>query len=102
MSLRSFVQATLEEAVRFVRPSVLIGVSAQGGSFTTPIIEEMARISERPVIFALSNPTDNVSCAAVRFRVWMGFSSWMHARMCVSESFHGLSISTALSPLLMS
>ena len=57
----SFAQATLDDSIAFVRPNVLIGVSAQGGSFTTEIIKQMSAISERPVIFALSNPTDNVS-----------------------------------------
>ena len=56
-----FLQLTLLDSVRAVRPSVLIGVSASPGAFTPEVIAEMAAISEKPIIFALSNPTSMVS-----------------------------------------
>lgn len=46
----------LEEVVRRVKPTMLIGTSTAPGSFTEPIIREMALNVQRPVIFALSNP----------------------------------------------
>jgi malate dehydrogenase (oxaloacetate-decarboxylating) len=47
----------LLDVVRHVKPSVLIGVSGQGGAFTEQVVREMAKHAARPVIFPLSNPT---------------------------------------------
>lgn len=47
----------LADVVRNVRPTILIGTSAQGGAFTEHIVREMAGHCERPVIMPLSNPT---------------------------------------------
>ncbi len=48
--------ASLAETVRQVKPTMLIGASAASGSFTEAIVKEMAKHTERPIIFALSNP----------------------------------------------
>jgi malate dehydrogenase (oxaloacetate-decarboxylating) len=47
----------LADVIGRVEATVLIGLSTVGGAFTEPIVREMARKVERPVIFPLSNPT---------------------------------------------
>lgn len=57
-------QATLDAAVKALKPNVLIGVSASPGAFTPGIIADMASFNERPIIFSLSNPTSKSECTA--------------------------------------
>jgi malate dehydrogenase (oxaloacetate-decarboxylating)(NADP+) len=56
--------ADFPAAVRKLRPSAIIGVAAVGGTFTGEVLEEMARINRRPMVFALSNPTSKSECTA--------------------------------------
>ncbi|MFI5345299.1 MAG: NAD-dependent malic enzyme [Elusimicrobiota bacterium] len=62
----------LAAAVRELKPTSLIGVSGKKGQFTRAIVEEMSRLNKRPVIFALSNPTDNAECTAEDVYQWSG------------------------------
>ncbi len=61
---------TLAEAVRALKPTALIGVSGQPSQFTREIVEDMAKFNERPIIFALSNPTANAECTAGEAYGW--------------------------------
>ncbi|WP_027586448.1 NAD-dependent malic enzyme [Acidipropionibacterium thoenii] len=47
----------LADVIRNVKPTILIGSSAQAGSFTEPLVREMAGYCDRPIIMPLSNPT---------------------------------------------
>ncbi len=47
-----------------LKPSILIGVSTVGGTFTQQVIETMSKHNDRPIIFALSNPTEKAECTA--------------------------------------
>jgi malate dehydrogenase (oxaloacetate-decarboxylating)(NADP+) len=54
----------LVEAINAIKPTILIGVSTVKGTFTPQVIEAMTRLNDRPIIFALSNPTDHAECTA--------------------------------------
>ncbi|KAF0682961.1 Aste57867_24974 [Aphanomyces stellatus] len=62
--------ATLLETVHRVKPSVLIGVCTIPHTFTQEICTFMAETNERPVIFALSNPTSKAECTATEAYTW--------------------------------
>jgi len=47
----------LADVIGRIDATALIGLSTVGGAFTEPIVREMARKVERPIIFPLSNPT---------------------------------------------
>jgi malate dehydrogenase (oxaloacetate-decarboxylating)(NADP+) len=57
-------------AVEAFRPTVLIGVSTRGGLFSREVIEAMSRLNERPIIFALSNPTVKTECMPEQAYTW--------------------------------
>ncbi|KAI8421036.1 hypothetical protein MSG28_008165 [Choristoneura fumiferana] len=55
---------SLAEVVDIAKPSVLIGAAAIGGAFTPEILRRMGEFNDKPVIFALSNPTSKAECTA--------------------------------------
>jgi malate dehydrogenase (oxaloacetate-decarboxylating)(NADP+) len=57
-------------AIESIKPTTIIGVSTIGGAFTQRVIETMSRINERPVILALSNPTEHAECTAEQAYTW--------------------------------
>lgn len=59
-------------AIKTLKPSAIIGVAAVGGTFTRQVLEEMARINKRPIVFALSNPTSQSECTAEEAYRWTG------------------------------
>jgi malic enzyme len=56
--------------VRQLRPTVLIGVSGAAGAFSEPIVREMARHVERPVVFPMSNPTSQAEATPEDVLAW--------------------------------
>ena len=57
-------------AIESIKPTTIIGVSTIGGAFTQQVIEAMSRINERPVILAMSNPTEHAECTAEQAYNW--------------------------------
>ncbi|MGW7423735.1 NAD-dependent malic enzyme [Streptomyces sp. NPDC054813] len=60
----------LAEVVERVRPTVLIGTSGQGGSFTEDIVRTMAAHAERPIVLPMSNPTDLAEAVPADLLAW--------------------------------
>ncbi|MGE0415985.1 MAG: NAD-dependent malic enzyme [Acetobacteraceae bacterium] len=58
------------EAVEAVKPTAIIGVSTVPKLFNQKVIEAMARINERPIIFPYSNPTSRSECTAEEAYRW--------------------------------
>ena len=51
-------------AIRTLKPTAIIGVAAVGGMFSSEVLQAMAELNERPIVFALSNPTSRAECTA--------------------------------------
>ncbi|MDB5308893.1 MAG: NAD-dependent malic enzyme [Gemmataceae bacterium] len=56
--------------VESLKPTAIIGVSTKGNAFDQGVIEAMARINRRPIVFALSNPTEHAECTAEEAYRW--------------------------------
>ncbi len=64
--------ANLDAVVAELKPSILVGASAQTGLFSEAIVREMADLCDRPIIFSLSNPTSKAECTAEQAYTWTG------------------------------
>ena len=62
--------STFVEAVKALRPTGIIGVSTVPKLFTREVIQTMAEINERPIIFPYSNPTSRSECTAEEAYRW--------------------------------
>ncbi|KAL0558432.1 hypothetical protein IC582_003004 [Cucumis melo] len=60
----------LLSAVKAIKPTVLIGSSGVGRTFTKEVIEAVSSINEKPLIMALSNPTSQSECTAEEAYTW--------------------------------
>ncbi|MED6145485.1 NADP-dependent malic enzyme [Stylosanthes scabra] len=60
----------LVDAVKAIKPTVLIGSSGAGKTFTKEVVETMASLNKKPLILALSNPTSQSECTAEEAYTW--------------------------------
>lgn len=58
------------EAIDYLKPTAIIGVSGQAKTFTQSVVRTMAALNERPIVFALSNPTSQSECSAEEAYSW--------------------------------
>jgi malate dehydrogenase (oxaloacetate-decarboxylating)(NADP+) len=63
---------SFEDAIEAIRPHVLIGATGAPGTFTREVVRRMCTVQDRPVIFALSNPTSKAECTAEQAYEWSG------------------------------
>ncbi len=61
---------SLAEVVHRVKPTMLIGASTVGGSFTEAIVKDMAAYTERPIIFALCQPPARAAANPADLIAW--------------------------------
>jgi len=62
--------ASFVDAIEQIKPTGIVGVSTVPKLFNQAVIEAMARINERPIIFPYSNPTSRSECTAEEAYKW--------------------------------
>lgn len=67
---RDHATITLAETIKNVKPTILIGTSGTPGTFTQEVVEAMAAVNDRPIIFPLSNPTSKSECTPEQAIKW--------------------------------
>jgi malate dehydrogenase (oxaloacetate-decarboxylating)(NADP+) len=58
------------DCIRDLKPTAIVGVSTMPKTFDQEVIETMAKLNERPIVFALSNPTSKSECSAGEAYTW--------------------------------
>ncbi len=63
-------QPDFKSALHSLRPTMIVGVSGQPGTFDKDVLAAMAEYNAQPIIFALSNPTSKAECTAQEAYTW--------------------------------
>jgi malate dehydrogenase (oxaloacetate-decarboxylating) len=61
---------TLLDAMRHVKPTILLGTSTAHGAFTKEVIEAMSAGTDRPIVFPISNPTSKIEAMPADVIAW--------------------------------
>ena len=75
LGVHDVAHMSLEEVVRAVRPTVMVGTSGVRGSFSEAAVREMARHTVTPVLFPLSNPTSLAEATPAEIMTWTNGSA---------------------------
>jgi len=59
-------------AVESLKPTAILGAAGVARVFTREVLERMSANNERPIVFALSNPTSKSECSAAEAYQWSG------------------------------
>ncbi|KAF9168975.1 hypothetical protein BGX21_000770 [Mortierella sp. AD011] len=54
---------SIASVIDYVKPTALFGLSSQSGAFSEDVLESMAALNERPIVFPLSNPAYQAECS---------------------------------------
>jgi malate dehydrogenase (oxaloacetate-decarboxylating) len=60
----------LLDAIRHVKPTILLGTSTVHGAFTKEVVESMSAGVERPILFPISNPTSRIEAMPADIIAW--------------------------------
>ena len=63
-------ESDLERVIELIKPTALVGAAAVPGKFNERVVKKMSKINDRPIIFALSNPTSQAECSAEQAYAW--------------------------------
>ena len=82
----------LEDVVKAIHPTILVGASTAAGAFTKEIVQEMAAHTLRPIIFPLSNPADLAEASADDLLHWTDGKAWwprvpLPGKWCITGPF---------------
>ncbi|MBX9706028.1 MAG: NAD-dependent malic enzyme, partial [Gammaproteobacteria bacterium] len=87
---------TLADVVHHIKPTVLIGCSAVAGAFNEAIIKEMASYQDKPIILALSNPTERAEAQPVDIYQWTDGRALLATGSPFDDvTFHGVQVRIA-------
>src|SRR5262249_20155766 len=56
--------------IESVKPPAILGFSPVGRTSTRSVMEAMPRLNDRPIVFALSNPTEHAECTPEEAYQW--------------------------------
>jgi malate dehydrogenase (oxaloacetate-decarboxylating) len=68
--LESPNRISLGDVVGNAHPTVLVGVSGQPGGFPEGVVRTMAKLTQQPIIFPLSNPTSRSEATPADLLAW--------------------------------